>query len=146
MLRDFLDRFRPAGAPGAAGVAGIPADRRAGAEQELAPLFAALAGVERDCAEMRDRSQRSAAWQTAQSQRMANAILARARSQTAAVRAAAAADAQAAADAERQGIQADASVATAELRTAAQRLVPALVDQIVARAGELAESVTAEQP
>ena len=43
--RDLLARFRPAGTPGAAAPAGVPADRVAEAERELEPVFAALAGV-----------------------------------------------------------------------------------------------------
>lgn len=63
-VRDFLDRFRPAGTPGAAGAVGVPADRQAGAEAELAPAFAVLAEIERHCTEVRERAQRQAARQT----------------------------------------------------------------------------------
>ncbi|HEU4349929.1 MAG TPA: hypothetical protein VFR35_19300, partial [Actinoplanes sp.] len=44
--RDFLERLRPAGVPGAAGPAGVPADRVSEIAAELEPVFAALAGVE----------------------------------------------------------------------------------------------------
>jgi len=50
--RDLLNRFRPSGTPGAAGAAGVPVDRAAGAAAELAPLFAALAPTERRCEEL----------------------------------------------------------------------------------------------
>jgi len=50
--RDLLIRFRPSGTPGAAGAAGVPLDRAAGAAAELAPLFAALAPTERRCEEL----------------------------------------------------------------------------------------------
>ena len=40
--RDFLDRFRPAGAPGAASAAAIPIDRAAAAAAELMPLLERL--------------------------------------------------------------------------------------------------------
>jgi hypothetical protein len=49
-VREFLDRFRPAGAPGAATATGVPVERRLGLETELAPVFAALAGVQEECA------------------------------------------------------------------------------------------------
>ncbi len=42
-VRDWLDRFRPAGGPGAPSAAGVPTDRHAAASAELAPVFAALA-------------------------------------------------------------------------------------------------------
>ena len=44
-LRDFVRRFRPAGAPGAAAPAGVPADRGAEQAAELAPVFEALHGA-----------------------------------------------------------------------------------------------------
>jgi hypothetical protein len=42
MSSSILDRFRPIGAPGAAGRTGIPARGLLGPEQELAVVFAAL--------------------------------------------------------------------------------------------------------
>jgi vacuolar-type H+-ATPase subunit H len=47
--RDFLDRFRPAGAPGAASRAGIPADRAAERYAELEPVVALLADTHAEC-------------------------------------------------------------------------------------------------
>lgn len=44
-LTDFLERFRPAGAPGPAGTA-VPADRAAELAAELEPVFALLRGAE----------------------------------------------------------------------------------------------------
>jgi vacuolar-type H+-ATPase subunit H len=41
-LRDFLTRFRPAGSPGAAARAGVPADRSGELESEVAPVLALL--------------------------------------------------------------------------------------------------------
>jgi len=146
MLRDFLDRFRPAGAPGAAGAAGVPADRRAGAEQELASLFAALAGVQRRCAEVRERAERDAERRRGQSRRMAAAIVARARSQAVAERAAAAAAAQAAARVQSERIAIDAQRDAVQVRASAQQRMPALVGRILARASELAESSARGQP
>jgi vacuolar-type H+-ATPase subunit H len=46
---DLLRRFRPAGTPGAAGVAGVPLDRVATDAAELAPLFAQLVTAEAEC-------------------------------------------------------------------------------------------------
>jgi F0F1-type ATP synthase membrane subunit b/b' len=48
-LGDYLSRFRPAGAPGAAARAGVPADRAAEASAELAPVLARLAETESEC-------------------------------------------------------------------------------------------------
>ncbi len=59
--RDLLNRFRPSGTPGAAGAAGVPVDRRAGAPAELAPLLALLEPTERECQALLDRAEAEAA-------------------------------------------------------------------------------------
>lgn len=50
LARNFLDRFRPAGAPGAAARAAVPVDRSAELEAELVPVLTLLDGVDADCA------------------------------------------------------------------------------------------------
>jgi len=55
-IQDFLQRFRPAGAPGAPGRAAVPADRVAEATAELAPVFAALADVHPEVDGIRSRA------------------------------------------------------------------------------------------
>jgi hypothetical protein len=47
-LRDFLSRFRPAGAPGAARAA-VPADRRRQLEAEVDPVLKLLDGPDAEC-------------------------------------------------------------------------------------------------
>lgn len=44
--RDLLQRFRPAGSPGAAATTGVPADRVSEIAAELEPVLALLADVE----------------------------------------------------------------------------------------------------
>lgn len=51
-LGDFLNRFRPAGAPGAASRTGIPADRAAELSAELDPVLAMLAAADAECARL----------------------------------------------------------------------------------------------
>jgi vacuolar-type H+-ATPase subunit H len=48
--RDLLQRFRPAGTPGAAAPAGVPYDRGAALEDELRPVLAMLSPTEERCA------------------------------------------------------------------------------------------------
>src|SRR5690242_15475142 len=55
-IRDLLQRFRPAGAPGAASGAAVPADRVAEATRELAPVFEELAGTSLEAAGLRERA------------------------------------------------------------------------------------------
>jgi len=45
-LHDFLARFRPAGSPGAAARAAVPADPSLGLEAELGPVLALLADAD----------------------------------------------------------------------------------------------------
>jgi vacuolar-type H+-ATPase subunit H len=59
-LRDFLERFRPAGAPGAAASAGVPADRSRELEAELGPVLALLEGVDAECARIVARARHDA--------------------------------------------------------------------------------------
>jgi hypothetical protein len=67
--RELLQRFRPAGTPGAAAPAGVPADRTAELGRELQPVFDELAGTVAEVAgirqaaaeEARDRRERAAA-------------------------------------------------------------------------------------
>lgn len=145
-MRDFLDRFRPAGAPGPAGAVGVPADRLSGAETELAPLFAALTAVEQRCAETRGRAEQDAARRTAQARRMAAAIVSRARSQERGERAAAAADALATVDAEVNRISTQARLTAADLREQGARRLPALVDLVVTRTRNFADSAARDRP
>jgi hypothetical protein len=146
MLRDFLERFRPAGTAGPAGAAGVPADRLAGAEEELAPVFAVLAGVERESAAIRARAERSAERRTVQADRMAAAIVARARSQAAAERATAASGIREAGRSGLQSISEAADRTAAAVRTAAMLRMPAVVEHVVIRSRELAESAARERP
>jgi len=57
-VREFLLRLRPAGAPGSAGPAGVPADASARAADELKPIVAALATAVREAGRIRDEPQR----------------------------------------------------------------------------------------
>jgi vacuolar-type H+-ATPase subunit H len=47
--REFLERFRPAGAPGAAGRAGVPADLARELAVEVEPVLALLDGTYAEC-------------------------------------------------------------------------------------------------
>jgi hypothetical protein len=122
-VRDLLTRFRPAGAPGPAGAAGVPADRRESAAAELAPVFATLAEVDGEC----DRLRREAVEQAAQRQKaaveQARVLVARAREGAAAERAAAAARIREDTAAELAQLAATTAAETeAARRRAAQRL------------------------
>ncbi len=86
-----LDRFRPVGAPGPAGPAGVPATDEQGTAAELAPVFAALAADVDACAMLVEDARRHAEQDVAIAQRQAAAILSQARLDAGAARANAAA-------------------------------------------------------
>jgi len=130
--RDLLERFRPAGTPGAATAAGVPADRREAVAAELQPVFAALAETERECDEIGHAATAAAEERAAGTTRRVHAILDRARAEAPAERAAAAAlrrDHEAT-DLDRIVAAGRAAVAT-ETRRAGERL-PQLVTAVVA--------------
>jgi hypothetical protein len=70
--RGFLERFRTGGTPGAAAGAGVPADRVAERDAELAAVFERLEDVEAACA-----TQRAEALDQAEARRVAAAAQAR---------------------------------------------------------------------
>ncbi|WP_225728964.1 MULTISPECIES: hypothetical protein [unclassified Nocardia] len=137
--QDFLDRFRPAGAPGSAVPRGIPADRPAEAAAELLPVLALLD----DAQDRADRIRRDAIALAAQlrgeAAAEARAIVERAREQVEFV-------AQQATD---RLLAANPPTDTAptaiELR--AEDRLPAYVARVTARAHQLiAELCTATGP
>ena len=64
--RDFLDRFRPAGAPGGAARAGVPADRVRELAAEVGPVLALLDDVHAECDQILGEARREAARVAAQ--------------------------------------------------------------------------------
>jgi hypothetical protein len=58
--RDFLERFRPSGTPGAAVRRSVPADRLAERSAELELLLALLAEMETEVAQIRAAAQQGA--------------------------------------------------------------------------------------
>ena len=75
-LGDFLNRFRPAGAPGAASRAGVPADRAAELSAELDPVLALLAAADADCARLVAEAEQEAGRIAAQGRDQAASIAA----------------------------------------------------------------------
>lgn len=133
-IRDFLYRLRPAGAPGPAGPAGVPADRRADAEQELAEIFAALAATEAECADIRSRAEWEADRSVERAQRMAGAVVARTRVTATAQRADAAATAAQSMHGRIEEILAQAEEEADRVRQMSERRTPILLPRIVDRA------------
>jgi flagellar biosynthesis/type III secretory pathway protein FliH len=132
-VRDLLDRFRPAGAPGPAGAAGVPADRQESAADELAPVFAALAEVEAECERIRREAAQAAAWRRAEAAEQARAVVAQARGRAASIRAAAATRIREDTAAELAQLAARTTAEADELRRRSARQQPQLVSIVVDR-------------
>jgi vacuolar-type H+-ATPase subunit H len=127
----ILDRFRPVGAPGAAGPAGVPAADDQGPAAELAPVFAALADHIASCAALVDDAHRSADEAVVRARVQAAAILAQARLDAGAERA------TAAARVEQEGSSRDTQVLeqarreAAALEEAGLARIPAVVAEVM---------------
>ncbi|MBP2478853.1 vacuolar-type H+-ATPase subunit E/Vma4 [Crossiella equi] len=130
-LRDFLERFRPAGVPGAPGV---PVDRAADRERELASVFDLLAGSEREAAGIRQRAAAEGRCVRAEARRRADALVAEAGHKAESVRAEAAARARADAAREEEDARRAAAEAAERVRLRGQERLPAYVARAVQRA------------
>ncbi|MFI9025182.1 hypothetical protein [Streptomyces sp. NPDC053560] len=135
-FRDFLARFRPAGAPGAAGVVGVPADRSDRIAAEAEPSLALMQRVETEAASLREQASREAARRRADAAHRAAEIVSRAREEAHAVRAHTAERMNAETAAEIARCEAEGKLAVEELRQRAQERTPALVARIVAQAAD----------
>jgi len=136
-VRDVLHSFRPAGAPGAAGAAGVPADRVADLEAELEPVFAQLARTERECAGIAARAGQAAAKVRARDAERARGTLAAARERVDAERAAAVAQMRPNAVEKSTAAAVGAHREAAEIRRHAGEHLGFYVDLVVAAVGRL---------
>lgn len=136
-VRDVLHSFRPAGAPGAAGAAGVPADRSADLAAELEPVFAQLASTEQECANTAVRASEAAAKVRARDAERARASLAAARERMDAERAAAVAQMRPNALAKSTAAAVAAEREAAEIRRHAGEHMGSYVDLVVASVGSL---------
>lgn len=120
-LRDFLSRFRPAGAPGAAARARAPVDRVRELEAEVVPVLALLGGTQAECERIAGEARRDA-----------DGIVATARAQAAAIRADGDRRARAARDEAARRLTDEAAADTAAIVATAR----ARADRIAEMAGE----------
>lgn len=132
--RDFLGRFRPAGAPGAASPRGVPTDRAAAAAAELEPLFALLDEINAEV----DRVHRDATDEVAELRARggdeAEHILTRAGTDSAAVSATAAESVRAAAGTSESELDARHRADLGALRTRIGNRMPDYLDRVVTQA------------
>jgi hypothetical protein len=132
-VREWIDRFRPAGAPGAATATGVPIDRREAARAELEPVFAALAGDIDQAAQRRGAMVAEASRQRAEGRDAARAVIARAQASANAERTTEQARLLQLATAQTQARREQASLQAQQVRDQAAMRRPALVAEVLAR-------------
>jgi len=145
-VRELFDRFRPAGSPGGAMLAATPVDRRAVAEAELAPVFAALGRTEDEAAQLRAASSAEAAAQRAAASHRAEDLLDRARRRAPGERSAASARRRAVADAHAAALLDSGARLAEQIRTRAAERLPSLVDSVREYARAALEAAVAVPP
>ena len=129
-LRDYLDRFRPAGAPGAGGT-GVPADRSRELDAELTTVLALLDGVHAECAGVVAQARRDAERIVAAARAEAATMTEDANRRARAARDEAAWEVLAAARTEAAGTVARARQQALRIRERAEQRIPALASRAV---------------
>jgi vacuolar-type H+-ATPase subunit H len=135
-LRDFLSRFRPAGAPGAARAA-VPADRRRLLEAELDPVLTLLDDVDDECAAVVRQARQDAGQIIAAARARATALEERTRRRAAAAHRRTAAEVLAAARAEAADTMSGAARQAEATRELARQRLPGLAQRAVALVRDL---------
>ncbi len=130
--RDFLQRFRAAGAPGAAAATGVPADRVAELSSELEPVLAVLADVQDEADRVRAAARREADRRRREATQQAQSLVATARREAESERADAAAQVSSQAEAEGSEVRAEAERVADEVRRRAGERIPDYVTQVLA--------------
>ena len=134
--QDILERFRPAGTPGAAGRPGIPADRSADAAAELAAVLALLDDVQDEAARTRQAGADRAQEIRRSAHRQAAELVAKARDDAESVRAQSQADALREAVADEDDMRRQMEAEIARLRQRAGERLAHDVDTVAAQARE----------
>jgi len=129
--RDILQRFRPAGAPGAAAPPGVPADRGTEAAAELEPLLALLADTQAEAARIRAEAAQEAEHRRSLAADRAAALVVSARSRAAADRADAALRVSRAVAEESAAALADAHLTAGAVRQRASERMRPYLDRVM---------------
>lgn len=137
--RGFLQRFRGAGAPGAASAVGVPADRLAETAAELDPVFARLAPAQSEAEATRVRAREEAERTRRHAEEEAAAILAAAREHAEAERVTASLTASRRVDRDRDRALAAADEQAERVRRHAAAEMAPYVDRVVAQVRSLLE-------
>lgn len=130
--RDFLERFRAAGGPGAPSATGVPADRSAELAAELEPVLARLDDVQAEAGRLRAEARHDAERMTQEAGARAAGVVAAARLGADAERADAAARMSEQAREEAATVLADAERTAEDVRRHAEARLPEYRDVVLA--------------
>ncbi|MGW4435135.1 hypothetical protein ACWELO_05075 [Streptomyces sp. NPDC004596] len=142
-LRDFLERFRPAGTPGASAT-GVPADRAAERAAELQPAIDRLTDVQLEAARIRVAAEQRAEALRLEASGEAERLLADARERAPEVRRQAAEPFLREARREAGALRAAGDRRASAIREGARERMPHLVDLAVADAMRPASGTAAD--
>jgi vacuolar-type H+-ATPase subunit H len=131
--RDLLTRFRPVGAPGAAGPVGVPAPDDDSAAVELAPLFGALEPTLQACERLRTQARQTADQLLAQARQTAAQTARQADRDAAELRAAAAARVRHASQDDARALLTRAEADADRIRATGLERRPVLVREVLTR-------------
>jgi len=139
-VRDFLERLRPSGTPGAATVSAVPADRVGERSAELEPVLARLQAVQAQAAVIRDRAEVVAQQRKDAAAEEARAIVATAHREAEAERQSATATTRARAESESRDLLADAAREASAVTQTASTRQSSFADRVLTRArGDIAD-------
>jgi hypothetical protein len=133
VLGEFLRRFREGGVPGAPSAAGVPSDRVAALEAELAPVFALFEDAEQAADRIAADGARGAELRRAQAAEQTRALVAGARARAAGEQAAAAAERFARTDDACAALRRSGEAEAVRIARAAAERVPILAGEVVER-------------
>ncbi|MEU7380347.1 MULTISPECIES: hypothetical protein [unclassified Streptomyces] len=142
-LRDFLERFRPAGTPGASAT-GVPADRASERAAELEPALDRLTDVQQQAEQIRAAAQETAEALRRDASREAERLVAAAREQAPEVRRKTAEPLLREARRDAEALRAAGDRAASAIHARAMERMPHLVDVVVADALRLAGGARGE--
>lgn len=128
-VREFLERLRPSGTPGAPSAAGVPVDRVAEVAAELEPVFDALDAVQTEAERTRQQAAEEAKRIREDGHERARAISADATQKAGAERASAAAAVEARRETVVHAILDTARTRAADIARSADERMPAFADE-----------------
>jgi vacuolar-type H+-ATPase subunit E/Vma4 len=144
--RDFLDRFRPAGTPGAAGRPAVPADRSADAAAELTSVLILLDDAQDEASRIRGNAADRAEEIRRAAQRQATKIVAEAGRRADEVRMQAEADRLRSAAAATEDMRARTDAEITGMQARAGERLPCYVDAVAAQARQWLDEIAQSAP